>query len=177
MLQMSREEEERKQALEEIFFRYGGMMSRVVRGILPPQEAEECLAQVWFRLWEALPTYDEEKGSLATWLTALCRHAAIDQRRKLQRRNSHEAELDPGAEDPAMGPEEALFRREASARLRKTMEGLRKEDLELFRRKYDQKQSTAQIAQELGMSVRAVEGRLRRIRRRLKSLLTEEDRP
>lgn len=44
-------------------------------------------------------------------------------------------------------------------------------DRVLFFRKYYYRQSTAQIASELGMSERAVEGRLYRIKRRLRKLL------
>ena len=46
----------------------------------------------------------------------------------------------------------------------------------LFFRKYYYRQSTAQIAAELGTSVRAIEGRLYRIKQKLRLALGGEDR-
>ena len=51
------------------------------------------------------------------------------------------------------------------------MDTLSASDRVLFYRKYYYLQSTAQIAAELGLTERAVEGRLYRLRRRLRKAL------
>ena len=48
---------------------------------------------------------------------------------------------------------------------------MRREEQQLFFRKYYYCQSTAQIAAELGITERAAEGRLYRLRQRLRNLL------
>ena len=159
-------------ALEALWARYAGMAAYIVRGILPdPHETEECLARIRVKLWEKMPGYQEETASLSTWITAVCRNAAYDRLRQLRRQAEHTAPLTDLTPDPSPSPEETLLRRERLERLKAALNVLRDSDRRLFYRKYYYLQSTAQIAAELGLSERAVEGRLYRIRTRLQKLL------
>lgn len=159
-------------ALEQILEQYGDMMAYVVRGILPdPHETEECLARIRLRLWEKLASYREERASLATWITTLCRNMALDRLRQLRRDGAYTAPLENWAPDPAPGPEELYLRQERRAQLQKAIAALNRRERELVYRKYFYLQSTAQIAAEMGLSSRSVEGRLYRIRSRLRTLL------
>lgn len=159
-------------ALEAVWVRYAGMMAYIVRGILPnPHETDECLAQIRVKLWEKLSSYQEEIASLPTYITAVCRNAAYDRLRQLRRQAERTAALTDETPDPAPSPEETLLRRERTERLKAALNALRDSDRRLFYRKYYYLQSTAQIAAELGLSERAVEGRLYRIRARLQKLL------
>ena len=72
------------------------------------------------------------------------------------------------------GPEEQMLRQERSAMLQRALKGLKQTDLQLFYRKYYYLQSTAQIAAEMGMTERAVEGRLYRIKKQLRNALGGE---
>ena len=55
--------------------------------------------------------------------------------------------------------------------LQKAISTLTKDNQNLFYRKYYYMQSTSQIALELGLSERAVEGRLYRIKNKLRKML------
>ena len=159
-------------ALEALWTRYAGMAAYIVRGILPdPHETDECLAQIRVKLWEKLSGYQEESASLSTYITAVCRNAAYDRLRRLRRQAARTAALTDETPDPSPTPEEALLRRERTERLKAALNALRSSDRRLLYRKYYYLQSTAQIAAELGLSERAVEGRLYRIRARLQKLL------
>ena len=68
-------------------------------------------------------------------------------------------------------PEEALIQAERRAALHDALARLGQNDRALFYRKYYYLQSTAQIAAELGMTERAVEGRLYRLKKRLRTML------
>ena len=72
---------------------------------------------------------------------------------------------------PDPTPEEAVLLRERQEEVRLALERLPGGDRALFYRKYYYRQSTAQIAAELGLSPRAVEGRLYRIRQKLRQEL------
>ena len=62
---------------------YGNMVRYIVRGILPDaQDAEECISDIYLRVWEKFSSFDRNKGSLAAWLTAVARNAAVDRRRR-----------------------------------------------------------------------------------------------
>ena len=68
----------------------------------------------------------------------------------------------------ARPPAESACRRAA---LHDALARLGQNDRALFYRKYYYLQSTAQIAAELGMTERAVEGRLYRLKKRLRTML------
>lgn len=159
-------------AMDRLLERYGPMMAYVVGGILSdPHEAEECLARIRAKLWEKASSFDGTRAGLATWITAVCRNAAYDRLRTLERQARHSGELSPDAPDPAPGPEEELLRREGVQTLEKALGTLSQADRRLFYRKYYYLQSTARIAAELSTTERAVEGRLYRIRKKLQKQL------
>lgn len=161
------------EALERLLTHYDGMLRYIAGGILDhPQELEDCLAQVRLKLWESRGQYDPERSSPATWLTALCRNAAVDHLRRLQRQES--GELPEAHPDPAPGPEEQLLQKERIQALERALNTLSARDRNLVYRKYYYLQSTARMAAELGLTERAVEGKLYRIRRKLQKQLGGE---
>lgn len=165
----------RHEEIEALLERHGPMMAYVVRGILSdPHEQEECLAQVRARVWERWESYDRERSSPATWLTALCRNAAYDRLRAQARQRERTGALDETLADPAPGPEEVLLQKERLETLSRLLSAMSAGDRALFHRKYYYLQSTQQMAAELGTTARAVEGRLYRIRKKLQKQMGGE---
>lgn len=76
--------------------------------------------------------------------------------------------------DPVPGPEQQVLQQETVQGILTAMEQFSPTDRLLFYRKYYYMQSTAQMAAELGISPRAVEGRLYRLRNKLKETLGGE---
>lgn len=143
----------------------------IVAPILPDQrDREECLADVVLRAWDTIGRFDPERGTLAAWVTALARNAALNRRRANDRRREGDG-LDETLPDAAGGPEESVIRQETARALWDAVGRLDKRDRDLFLRKYYYYQPTAQIAAELGLSLRAVEGKLYRVRKRLQDEL------
>ena len=170
---MARLQQGDPEALEWLLTRYGGMLQYILGGMLEdPRDREDCLAQVRMKLWESRGSYDPKRSSPATWLTALCRNAAFDRLRQLQRQGTEEiSEHHP---DPAPGPEELLLQKERRERLQAALNALSARDRNLIYRKYYYLQSTARMAAELGLTERAVEGKLYRIRQKLQKKLGGE---
>ena len=165
----------RHEEIEALLERHGPMMAYVVRGILSdPHEQEECLAQVRARVWERWESYDRERSSPATWLTALCRNAAYDRLRTQARQRERAGTLDETMASPAPGPEEVLLQKERLETLSRLLSAMSAGDRALFYRKYYYLQSTQQMAAELGTTARAVEGRLYRIRKKLQKQMGGE---
>ena len=65
-------------------------------------------------------------------------------------------------------PEDEILKKERMQMLHNAMSELSVKDRQLIYRKYYYMQSTEQIAAELGLTERAVEGRLYRIKKRLR---------
>lgn len=167
--------EKEPDAMDALLREQGPLMRYIIAPILEdPQEREECLADVTMTVWKKIEDYDLEKGAFTTWLTVLTRNAALNRRRGGQRRKVHQEELDDTIPDPRPGPEEELLRKERMGSIQHAVAQLSAGERNLFYRKYYYLQSTAQIAAELGLTERAVEGRLRRLRLRLREQLGGE---
>lgn len=144
-----------ERGLSELLRHYGPMMRYLISPILPSeQDREECLSEAAMRVWDSIGSFDAARGSWSTWLTALTRNAALNRARQRKGAASEELSLDLPSPEPT--PEEALLQKERQAELSAALARLSQKDRLLFYRKYYYMQSTAQIASELGMSVRAV---------------------
>lgn len=153
---------------------YGPLMRYVMAPILSDdREREECLSDLCLRVWKQINSFDEHKGSFKGWLTVLTRNAALNRARAAKK---HWAEdLSPQVADPTPGPEALVLKKEQLFALRQALGRLSDRDRALFYRKYWYRQSVSQIAAETGLTLRAVEGRLYRIRKQLQKALGGED--
>ena len=173
LVELLRKRDER--GADELLHRYGPMLRYIIAPILSDsREREECLSDVVMRAWDRIGQFDPERGGFPAWLSAVARNTARN-RLRAERSGSREMpEPDHAVADPSPGPEEVLLREEETLRLRKVIAGLGSMERELFYRKYYYLQPTAQMAAELGLTERAVEGRLRRLRGRLRKELGGE---
>ena len=158
-------------AMEQFQTAYTPLLRYIIAPILSDErDREECLSDVLLRVWDSIGAFDPGRAALTTWLTHLARNAALNRRRGNERRRES-GTLDEAMPDTADGPEQALLKTEAARALWAAVERLSRRDRELFLRKYYYYQPTAQIAAESGLTVRAVEGKLYRIRKHLQSEL------
>lgn len=160
--------------MEALLLHYGPLMRYIIAPILPdPQDREECLSEVSMRVWSRIAQFDPARGSWNAWLTAITRNTARNYQRSAQHHNGTRS-IPAGTPAPDVSPEEALIQAERRAALHDALARLGQNDRALFYRKYYYLQSTAQIASELGMTERAVEGRLYRLKKRLRTMLGGE---
>lgn len=150
---------------------FAPLIRYVAEPIAGEAEAEDCIQETALRVWERIEAFDERKGSFKAWLTAIARNAALDRARRRKREEAGEA--DENIPDTAPTADELLIKKERRQALMNALESLHAWEKELFYRKYYYMQPIAQIAAELGMTERAVEGRLYRIKRKLAGLISE----
>ena len=163
-----------ERGMEALLLHYGPLMRYIIAPILPdPQDLEECLSEVSMRVWSRVAQFDPARGSWTAWLTAITRNTARNYQRSAQHRPGTQA-IPEGTPAPDVSPEEAILQAERSAAVHNALGRLSPGDRALFYRKYYYLQSTAQIAAELGMTVRAVEGRLYRLKKQLRRMLGGE---
>lgn len=154
---------------------YGPLMRYVIAPILSnPQDREDCLSEVTMRIWERAAQFNRKQGSWSAWLTAVTRNTALNYARNSF--HSGGEEIPENMPSPEPSPEEVMMRRERRDAVSRALHRLPTEDRILFYRKYYYLQSTAQIASELGMTERAVEGKLYRLKKRLRKMLGGEAR-
>ncbi len=157
--------------MNELLRHYSPLISYIISPILEnPADREECLSEISMKIWDKIDQYDEKKGSFNGWLTAIARNAALNRAKQIKNDLSTE-EIHTETASPSPGPEEILLRREREKALENALNKLSRKEKELFYRKYYYMQSTAQIARELTTTERAVEGKLYRIKKKLRKEL------
>ncbi|MDD6880301.1 MAG: sigma-70 family RNA polymerase sigma factor [Firmicutes bacterium] len=150
---------------------YGPLLKYIIAPILDNEhDCDDCLSKVLFQIWEKIEQFDENRGSWNGWITVIARNTALNYRRNTKRHSSIE-EISENTPSPAMTPEETLIKQEQREAVKHAIEQLPPKDRNLFYRKYYYLQSTAQIASELGMTERAVEGKLYRLKKQLRKML------
>lgn len=159
--------------LEELLCHYGPLMRYIIAPILPNREdQEECLSEAAMRVWDKIELFDPEKGGWAAWLTALTRNTALNLARRGAAGGGQDIPPHLPAPDPT--PEQAILEQERRTAVGRALNALAPGERALFYRKYYYLQSTAQIAAELGTTQRAVEGKLYRLKKRLRRMLGGE---
>ncbi len=147
--------------------KYSGLMHYIVSGILENKnDVEECISDICMKVWNSIESYSVQKSKFSTWLTVIARNTALNYLRK----NTGHEELN---EENAVhsSPEDDVLRREQAEELKRAISFLSVDEQHIFYRKYYYLQQTAQIAAELGMTNRSVEGKLYRIRKKLQTKL------
>ena len=156
--------------MEELLKHYGPLMRYIIKPILhDSHDIEDCLSETAMRIWENFDTYDENKGSFAAWVTAITRNTALNM---IRRKNRHpESEIEEEMESTELTPEEIVLREERQRELKQALDMLSQKERNLFYRKYYYLQSTEKIAAEMGMTIRSVEGKLYRIKKKLRKMM------
>lgn len=165
--------EKKPEGIDALSKKYGPLIKYIIEPILSDyREREECLSDVTYRIWDKIDYYEESKGNFNTWISTITRNMAYN------RANSNKVkgdlqEIPEQMPSKDRSPEEEILRKEKIERLHSALNKLSKKDREIVFRKYFYMQSTEQIAAELGLRVRGVEGKLYRIKKRLRGEFDE----
>ena len=158
---------------EELLRSFGPLMRYIVSPILQSEEdREECVNDICMRVWNNIEKFDSARGSWTGWLTVISRNTAISFHKKAGP-SSDTGSLEEGLEDNALEPSELLVQKEQAELLRYALSQLSAFEYDMFYRKYYYRQTAPQIARELGITVKAAERRLDRIREKLRKMLSE----
>jgi len=166
------------EALREVVGAFGERLTAVVSGILRDRDAVEDVVQETFT--KAFYRIGSFKGgsSLYTWLYRVAVNAAKDYIKTRKRRPASSFDDLPGrASLPAGTPPmvEGLERRELRIAVRAAIARLPRRFRNVLALREIEGMAYNEIAEVLGLSLGTVESRLFRARRRLRSLLVEED--
>ncbi len=157
--------------MDELLRHYGPLIRYVIAPILHnPQDREECLAETVMKVWDKIEQFCGQKGRFNAWVTSIARNSALNHARKNSAQGYGE-ELSESIPSQALTPEEQVLQRERREELRQALQYLSEKERVLFYRKYYYRQSTEQIAAEMDLTVRAVEGKLYRIKGKLRKML------
>lgn len=129
------------------------------------KDAEEILQDTFISALDSLPMF-QFNASLTGWLKAIAYHEVVDYYRRQKIKSvvfSHFPFLEKIV-DRALGPELALQEKEAKIKIWITLKSLNEGYREILRLKYIEGFSYAEIAEDLQLTLKAVESRLSRAR-------------
>ena len=165
-------QQKEEQALAECVRQYGAYAAAVVRAAGPglsPQDVEEAAAEAFVKLWQSAARLDGAKGTLKSYLGAVCRNEARSRLRALRPVQLLEEDfLFPSAQAA-----QELERQELEQLTRKALDDLDAQTREIFLRYYFNREKIVQIAQTMGLNGSTVKTRLARGREKLSKLLQE----
>jgi RNA polymerase sigma-70 factor (ECF subfamily) len=154
-----------KDFVKEISTHKRHLKSYISQKVGEQSEVEEILQETLIAASQSLPTFKEE-SSFFTWLCGIANHEIADFYRKKKIKTFLFSRF-PFLENlvsEALGPEEELLKKELRKEVKKTLSRLTEGYAQVLRLKYYQDLNMEQIAQKLGMTVKAVESRLSRAR-------------
>ena len=165
-------------ALSELYDRYGRLVySLALHSVGDSATAEEITQDVFLRVWQRARQYRADRAKVSTWLTSITRHRAIDQlRRRGSRPEQHGvawAEITPGSEPAANGPETAVSLAIERERVRRAIASLPEEQQQVLALAYFQGLSQSQIAEATGQPLGTVKTRVRLGMQKLREILQD----
>src|SRR5690348_8272126 len=128
-------------------------------------DAADLTQQVFFQVWLHLSTYQQTRGSFATWLFSIAHHRLIDFLRAIRSSASWDTLYEIAITD--LSPEEILLSREAIEQVRELLDALSCFERELLALRFAARLSIGEIALIIGKSEEATKKRIARLIRRL----------
>lgn len=135
--------------------------------------SQEIVLDIFLKLWEQRNTLTEVRN-IEDYCFVLTKNASLNYMEKELRRNAYTAPEVLESPDTNCSPEEQLISEELFARYVKALDRLPERCREIFIRVREEKQSYAQVAEELGISTKTVDAQLQKATGRLKEMIVKE---
>ncbi|MEG2892830.1 MAG: sigma-70 family RNA polymerase sigma factor [Clostridium sp.] len=161
-----------EKALDYLYDTYLGLAYKIVKNSLTDigsnEDVEECVSDVFLNVWNNISCYDETLSSFKNWFGAVCKHRAIDYRRRLNKApnlveiDNYNIEEDIGLEDRVMLSQDINTLKDIIGKMGKV-------DRNIFIKKYILNEKVKDISEELGLTRGAIDNRLSRGRKLIKT--------
>lgn len=162
-------------ALEEIYRRYGGAVLGLARRILrQPGLAEEVAQEVFVRFWRDPGRFDPQRAPLKAFLLRDAHGRAVDLLRTETARRAREERDHSRTSGEAPGPEQEVWSRILSERVRVALQRLPAEEREPVVLAFYGGLTYQEVARRLGEPEGTVKSRIRRGLERLRGPLLQE---
>ena len=141
------------------------LFSFISRKVNDPADAEDIVQEALISIYDSLPLF-KAKSAFFTWCCSIARHEISDfyRRKKIKQVVFSKLPWLKELVSQALGPELAYQELETKKRIVRTLKHLSEGYSRILRLKYVEELSMRQIANELNLTVKAVESRLTRAR-------------
>lgn len=136
------------------------------------EDIEECVADVFFDAWIKIDQFNEEQGTLRTWLLILTKYKALSYKRRKNIDRFPIMENVPAEDD--FNLEKLILLRDDQEQVINIINTFPETDREIFIRRFFLGEKISDLARSLNMSRTAVDNRLFRGRKVIKEGLKNE---
>lgn len=150
-----------------------GYAHALARRIVADADLDDVLADAYVQAWQQRSRFDAARGSAVSWLLAIVRTRALDQRRSEQLR-AHAPLADGDGDavaDDAAGPDALLDFAERGSRLHAALATLSAQERWLLALAYFRDWTHAEIARSTGLPLGTVKSAILRAQHKLRDLL------
>ncbi len=153
---------------------YKALYNYVYMQLLHRQDAEDIVADVFTRAYNAYDTYDPRTASEKTWLFRIAKNRLTDWYRRravapVQTAQDEVLEAVPDEDD-----EYAAIEDDTNRTVYRVLRQLRDEEREILLARYIRKMKNPEIAAELGIADKAVSERIRRALAKCRRIMDDE---
>jgi RNA polymerase sigma-70 factor (ECF subfamily) len=146
--------------------------SFLMLGGTPAGTAEDLAQEALLMIWRKAGQFDRTRAGASAWVFAIARNLRIDKARRDQRARLLEFDTADDA-DPPQPPDSAVIAVERDARVRKALEMLSDDQINVVRLSFFEGKAHANIADELKLPLGTVKSRLRLAMKRLREALVD----
>ena len=146
----------------------------VIMRILKKRElSEDCLQEVYIKIWNKVETYEHGKASVMTWMSTIARNHALDYIRKRQLPIQEDFELSV-ISDEQLHFLETIEQQEIKQQLTDCLKQLKPEIMEILLMSYFKGLTYETIAKTIKVPINTVKTWVRRAMPTLKKCLNED---
>ncbi|WP_286860447.1 sigma-70 family RNA polymerase sigma factor [Proteiniphilum sp. UBA5510] len=146
------------------------IVENTLRGIGRAEDIEECVSDVFVRIWGKPESFDPERGTMKTYLSVMAKSIALNRYKSLTKR--YESESNNSVENENTDDLlDLICREERNEELLDAIHSLKDPYPEIFIRRYIFGEKTSVVASRLGMDTKDIENRIYRGKNKLKSIL------
>ncbi len=168
---MTRVAEGDVRAFETVYDRYRGQaLGLAMRMTRHSAAAEDVTQEAFLNLWRSAARYESGRGSLASWLLQIVHNRGIDALRRGSRRQ-RDVGLDDVQAENLRAPEltdTTVVKRDESRHVRRLLTDLPIEQREVIELAYFEELTHVEMADNLGLPLGTVKGRLRLAHKKLR---------
>lgn len=163
-----------QEALAQLYARYSPVVYPLaLRMVGSPEGAGELVQEVFVHVWERAGRYIGERGSVYSWIVAVCRNKALDRMRVgAQKGRSREGEGSTPRAAPEQVPrfdaENILVLKEYTAASRNMLKSVPKPELRILELSYFEGISQSDITRIMRMALGTVKSKMRKGIQRLR---------
>lgn len=165
-----------EKALEYVVDKYSAIVNGVVRQVLMALEneelIEECISDVFFSIWSNIDKFKGDKNNFKNWIAGISKYKAIDYYRKYSHEKYKTVDIDNYAIHDGASIEEEIIQGIETKEVINLINLLREPDKSIFVMRFLFGYSSRKISEKLGIGEGAINTKVSRARRKLKSQYT-----